>query len=708
MAETAESRLDRLYELLPLCDRQRDLERHGILKDLLRIISEEVDAIQDDITATYDNWFIETCEPWVVSYIGDLVGYRALDGGALDGTGPDARRLDRAMWPRRFVANFIRDLRRRGTLSLLENLSAEVAGLPCRAVEFYRLLGRTQSLNHLNHRGALLDLRNGETLDLLGTAFERAAHTVDVRTIDAAEMPGWFNIPSVGAFVWRLRAYPSTRVRPYFFQERGIPYACFTFSALGNDAPLFTRPVPEPDTTSIAGEINVPTPIRRRALERHPERYYGPELSFAIWSGGEPKPIPVERIVAADLTDWKYRPKGEQVAVDPELGRMMTAKKLSDVRVSFHYGFPAEVGAHQSARAIDQTAGAKFYRVGQQEQFQTVAAALAAWQGEAPPAAVIEVTDNETYTEQIPAIEIPERASLELRAANRCRPTLRVLDYDPASAEGLTVVAHDGARFLLDGILLVGRPLRVSGTEGNTPSVRVKVRRSTLVPGWGLGSDCTPTAPGRPSIEMTNVRGSLCIEQSILGPLSLVSRVDQADPLRVTLADSIVDAGAADGLAIAGAEEGYAWASVKIVRCTVIGEVLAHALRLAGNSILNGTVRIVRRQEGCVRFCWLPPGSRTPRRYHCQPDLVLQSVPPERAEEETRRVRPEFTSSRFGRPAYCQLASGCPDEISRGADDESEMGAYHDLFVPQKEANLRTRLEQSTPAGMTVAIIHAD
>src|SRR5262249_54897441 len=160
---------------------------------------------------------IETCEPWVVPYIGDLVGHRALDGGGSSGGGPDARRLERALWPRRFVANYIRDLRRRGTLPLLENLAREVAGLPCRAVEFYRLLGRPQALDHLNRRGALLDLRDGETLDLLETAFERAAHTVDVRAVDAEEMPGWFNIPSVGAFVWRLRAYPSTHVRPYFF-----------------------------------------------------------------------------------------------------------------------------------------------------------------------------------------------------------------------------------------------------------------------------------------------------------------------------------------------------------------------------------------------------------------------------------------------------------------------------------------------------------
>jgi hypothetical protein len=35
------------------------------------------------------------------------------------------------------------------------------------------------------------------------------------------------------------------------------------------------------------------------------------------------------------------------------------------------------------------------------------------------------------------------------------------------------------------------------------------------------------------------------------------------------------------------------------------------------------------------------------------------------------------------------------------------MGAFHDLFQPQREANLLARLEEFTPAGMDVGIIHA-
>jgi hypothetical protein len=113
----------------------------------------------------------------------------------------------------------------------------------------------------------------------------------------------------------------------------------------------------------------------------------------------------------------------------------------------------------------------------------------------------------------------------------------------------------------------------------------------------------------------------------------------------------------------------------------------------------------------------VPPGSRTPRRYNCQPDLVekpirASSLPDGEKERalarEQLRVRPRFNSERYGTPTYCQLAAGCATEIVRGADDESEMGVFHDLFQPQREANLRARLDEYTPAGMDAGIIFAN
>ena len=71
------------------------------------------------------------------------------------------------------------------------------------------------------------------------------------------------------------------------------------------------------------------------------------------------------------------------------------------------------------------------------------------------------------------------------------------------------------------------------------------------------------------------------------------------------------------------------------------------------------------------------------------------------------RVRPAFTVRRYGQPAYGQLAGHCPEEISRGADDESEMGVFHDVFGPQREDNLTIRLQEYLRFGLEAGLFHA-
>jgi len=159
----------------------------------------------------------------------------------------------------------------------------------------------------------------------------------------------------------------------------------------------------------------------------------------------------------------------------------------------------------------------------------------------------------------------------------------------------------------------------------------------------------------------------------------------------------------------------------------VFGIVEVHAIELAENSIFTGCLNVARRQLGCMRFCYVPPGCRTPRRYNCQPDLVEQAaeaklrvkkIPPADANQlaadilavrlrEQSRVRPQFNSVRYGTPTYCQLAETCAEEIKRGADDESEMGVFHDLFQPQRTANLRARVDEYTPAATNAGVISA-
>ena len=72
------------------------------------------------------------------------------------------------------------------------------------------------------------------------------------------------------------------------------------------------------------------------------------------------------------------------------------------------------------------------------------------------------------------------------------------------------------------------------------------------------------------------------------------------------------------------------------------------------------------------------------------------------------RVRPQFTSLRYGDAGYCQLSRSCADEIRKGADDESEMGAFHDLYQPQRETDLRVRLDEYLRFSLEAGIIYVN
>ena len=48
---------------------------------LIGVIAEQVGVLDDDMRRFYADQFIETCAPWVVPYIGDLIGWAGLADG---------------------------------------------------------------------------------------------------------------------------------------------------------------------------------------------------------------------------------------------------------------------------------------------------------------------------------------------------------------------------------------------------------------------------------------------------------------------------------------------------------------------------------------------------------------------------------------------------------------------------------------------------
>jgi hypothetical protein len=759
--------LDRLYKLLPMVYRQRDAVQGFPLQALLRVIDEKVVVVETDIAQLYENWFIETCQDWVVPYIADLIGYQIVhDAGEPDGATTREEQLrNKILVPRRDVANTIRDRRRKGTLALLEQLARDVAGWPARAVEFYTLLDLFQNINALHmERGRTVDLRNGDALDRLDGPFDEVAHNIDVRSIVSHRTPRRYNIPSVGLFGWRLKVYSVTKTRARLLNEIGSEF--FTFSILGNDTQLYTRAQQKAETQRSTNELNFPTPIRRRQFERDIKQaqaqgksesdYYGEDKSLFIWKGlpeqpeaprqgrrsrraqqpgnsQPPKviwvPVPIDNIVAADLSDWQYRPSGDQVAVDPVLGRIAFApnrEPKGGVKVLYHYAFSDDMGGGEYNRPLLKPPRKyQLFRVSKQKgDIHNIAEALELWENwkgahpDEPQVAVIEIADSGVYSESNLQVSLGEKEVLQIRAANRKRPVIRLEEerVDRTNAlslkGGSQITGISSSRFTLDGLLIFGQGIQVEGEFAE-----LKIRHCTLVPGWDLEHDCEPKAAHEASLTLSNTDALVSIEHSILGAIVVDEDEVQEDPVRIRISDSILDATDNQRELLSTSDRRIAHAAVEILRSTCFGIADVHAIELAENSIFNGMVRVARTQTGCVRFCYVPDGSRTPRRYNCQPDLVKQAVdedPDIQKDDkgsakgrEIDRVRPLFNSTRYGKPTYCQLADDCAVEIVRGADDESEMGVFHDLFQPQRAANLRARLDDFTPAGMEAGIIYA-
>ncbi len=279
---------------------------------------------------------------------------------------------------------------------------------------------------------------------------------------------------------------------------------------------------------------------------------------------------------------------------------------------------------------------------------------------------------------------------------------------------------EDGARNLVGEIhgeefseqpatLLLSKWMQINERDVAPPTAPV---RATVDEQWPRETHQTELRRGGPEAQFPKE-----IEQSIVGALVIYQDEVREEPLHIDISDSILDATSEERNALSAPDDLIAYAILNITRSTIFGRVLVHAIDTAENSILQGAVTVARRQRGCMRFCSIVPGSRTPRRYHCQPDLVDQAVDirlkgqsvqvrDEAKRLEHDRVRPRFHSVRYGQAAYCQLSPVCALEIRRGADDESEMGVFHDLFQPQREANLRARLDDFTPAGMETGIIY--
>ncbi len=100
-----------------------------------------------------------------------------------------------------------------------------------------------------------------------------------------------------------------------------------------------------------------------------------------------------------------------------------------------------------------------------------------------------------------------------------------------------------------------------------------------------------------------------------------------------------------------------------------------------------------RKQQGCVRFSFLPYNAITPRRFKCVEQAIASPMP-------------LFFLLRYGNPAYMKLLVSTDDCIRRGAEDGGEVGCFNFLLAPQRESDLNIRLQEYVPVGLEFGLIY--
>lgn len=495
----------------------------------------------------------------------------------------------------------------------------------------------------------------------------------------------------------------------------------FRFDPLGADLPLFGLPRTEPSITHLAEPFDVPLPLGRRWLGDHCEDYYGPHRTLLLErqvGAAVPTPIPIDLVRICDLSDtsattWAHEPPAGRAAIDPVLGRVFLGDPLAAgerLIATWAYGQAVPVGAGAATRRPGLP------REPQREVF--AGASLQPHLDAVKEGGTVRIVDSDRYeqsltiTTAVPAGEVT--TSVHVVAAESAHPTLNL-------ASALRLKLAPNTTVVLDGLLITGGPI-VIDEVGDTQTRTIVLRNCTLVPGHGRTTDGRPLRPERASLIVLDPFVRVIAERCILGPVVAVEgsrieltdcAVDASTPTAVAICGrpvvpggqrtvtSVADMAVGDGTAAAG--------EVDLHECTVVGGV--HCTQLdASNSILlaalatgdprRAAVHSRRRQVGCVRYSFVPEGSRVPKRYRCQPS-------PDDPAGKRHATTPRFTSLRFGDPFYLQLATSTPDAIRRGADDESEMGVTHLLFTPQREGNLARRLDEYLRFGLEAGYFYA-
>lgn len=554
---------DKLWQLLPSVYRAQDstdFNRNGPLREMVNRIGAQAAILRRGIDRLWEDQSIETCDDWVIAYIGDLLATNLVSSQNAAG-----QRVD--------VAKTIYYRRRKGTMALLEELAYDVTRWDVRVVEFFRRLGRTRHnfdpeigapaktsdpararvlqraeglLGKLTGSpiGGWADLRNvygaahagpddvGNQYAMLqpASAFDEFYHTGDFRRGKGAT--GWHGISKLGVYIWRLTSFDLAQTTPVALAGCS---GHFTFDPTGRSVPLFAaRSRAFGDQWVSPEEWQLPTPISRplldAALASPSTRPLYATLDPADGITIVPNAMGVYSRVG--VTDNLVPP--QSLSMWPDLGRFRVNGALPPgvLLTSYHYGFSSTIGAgpfdrrDRATTPIPQPSPTLHLPGG---------GALPALPGDGS----IILDDSLTWTA---ASDPPPIGQLTIAAAPRERPVIRL---QPPHAWTFTGRGIDSV-LVLDGLLISGSDIVLAGDFAE-----VMVNCCSFDPGEADSSGdtakvWTAAADGRDLLPtVLRVQGTvakLTIRRSISGAI----RTESAGVIEIlSVTDSIVQSSGA-------------------------------------------------------------------------------------------------------------------------------------------------------------------
>jgi hypothetical protein len=734
----------KLWQLLPGVYRNLDggtATVPGPLQELLNRIGAETATVRRSIDRLWENQSIETCDDWVVPYIGDLLATRLVS--CLDAR---AQRLD--------VAKTIYYRRRAGTLGVLEELAADIAGRDARVVEFFRRLGRTRhqfdppignvfgasakawgptttyapgdvvtnGANAYQCAGGGISAAGGGP-NGTGTAITDGSVTWRFFEPEGSLVPavieGLAGINSrtpIGGFADLRNAYGAANTNGAFDEfahtadlRRGAQSSgWYNISHLGvfiwwlqsfpitGATPVSNGQTPPCFTFDPSGrqlQLFAPSSRISQDFGEHwvsPDEWQVPvAVRSVLWNSYPDQLYPAAFWVGLGGGVSPAPVARDQVMIHPQHGlfSFVATPLAGEILTQYHFGFMSDIGAggfpDQLLEPVTFPASVTTLSGG-----TGLATALGALTADT----TINIADSRTYAGPTAPVTLPDK-TIAVTVTDRQRPVVRW-----KNGGATWTITGTGGSLVLQGMWLQGADIVLAGKFDT-----VSLRYVTLDPGnsdpngplIGTAIDGTPLAPVHLWIEASI--GTLTLERCISGPIRTRNggAVEQ-----MTATDSIIQAISTP------AGNDYALQSdigtISLARCTVLGRAAVHRLE-ASECVLDDVAIAEDTQHGCVRFSAYAQGSalHAPYRSVMVPPVVGQL----------------FVSRRFGEPHYARLRRLADaaiidpqtgDTILGGAQNGSEMGAFTGEKMTLRKRGLEIKFEEYAPLGVLPVLIDAD